>query len=157
MTETSVFGLPVNPGLSGDRVAGKSQHNADIQNHWEESQSAGARLLNLQGVQMIKCDKIFNFGWPKLGEIHSIRMTCKFLSPAWLTRISLDSMYLSENNESNLFWLYHSPLMWQSMVGIRLYKHRVLLHNLYNDGDYHIGNSWGKESNWQRMGRSGSK
>lgn len=32
MAETSVFGLPVNPGLS-DCVAGKSQPNADIQNH----------------------------------------------------------------------------------------------------------------------------
>lgn len=29
MAETSVFGLPVNPG----RVAGKSQPNVDIQNH----------------------------------------------------------------------------------------------------------------------------
>lgn len=61
MAETSVFGLPVNPGLS-DRVAGKSQPNADIQNHWEEPYSVGARLFNLHGVQMMKYDKIFNFG-----------------------------------------------------------------------------------------------
>lgn len=58
MAETSVFGLPVNPG----RVAGKSQPNVDIQNHWEEPYSVGSRLFNLHGVQMMKYDKIFNFG-----------------------------------------------------------------------------------------------
>ena len=114
-------------------------------------------LLTLKGVQMINCNKIFNSGWLKLGEIYSIQITYKLLLPAWLTRTSLDCMYLSENYEWKLFWLHYFILMQQNTIRIRLYKHKVLLHNLYNDDDYGTGNIWEKESNWQRMGRSTSK
>lgn len=114
-------------------------------------------LSTLKGVQMINCNKIFNSGWLDLGEIYSIQITYKLLLPAWLTRTSLDCVYLSENNEWKLVWLHYFILMQKNTVRIRLHKHRVLLHNLHNAVDYGTSNLWEKERNWQRMGRSTSK
>lgn len=42
----------------------------------------------------------------------------------------------------NLVWPHYFIQMQQTMVRIRLYKHRVLLHNLYNDDDDGTANIW---------------
>lgn len=114
-------------------------------------------LSTLNRVQMIKCNKVFHSGWLKLAEIYFMQITYKLLLPTSLTRSSLDCVYLSENNEWKLFWLHYFILMQQNTVRVRLCKHMVLLHNLYNDDDYGTGSIWEKESNWQRVGRSTSK